>query len=105
MCIRDSFYTLFAIAITVSVQLVGVYLVFASLIVPALATIGCSTRSGYGMSVIVGITGYAGGLVLSALLDLPSGAVIVWTIALAATLIHLSGACKVRTKSGAESDQ
>ena len=29
------FYTLFAIAITVSVQLVGVYLVFASLIVPA----------------------------------------------------------------------
>src|SRR5690606_18246567 len=34
-----SFYVLFAIAITVSVQLVGVYLVFASLIIPALATV------------------------------------------------------------------
>src|SRR5689334_19514392 len=33
-----AFYTVFALAITVSVQLVGVYLVFASLIVPALAT-------------------------------------------------------------------
>ena len=33
-----AFYTLFSIAVTVSVQLVGVYLVFASLIVPALAT-------------------------------------------------------------------
>ena len=34
------FYGLFALAITASVQLVGVYLVFASLIVPALATAG-----------------------------------------------------------------
>ena len=33
-----AFYAVFALAITVSVQLVGVYLVFASLIVPALAT-------------------------------------------------------------------
>jgi zinc/manganese transport system permease protein len=32
------FYALFAFAVTASVQLVGVYLVFASLIVPALAT-------------------------------------------------------------------
>ena len=32
------FYGLFALAVTASVQLVGVYLVFASLIVPALAT-------------------------------------------------------------------
>ena len=93
------FYTLFAIAITVSVQLVGVYLVFASLIVPALATVGCSTRSGLGMSVVVGISGYALGLILSALLDLPSGAVIVWTIALSAVVIHLSGACKAMMNS------
>ena len=97
------FYTLFAIAITVSVQLVGVYLVFASLIIPALATVGCSNRSGYGMSAIIGVSGYAAGLVVSALLDLPSGAVIVWTIALSALLVHLSGACKAlmnsRTKS------
>ena len=81
------FYLLFAVAITVSVQLVGVYLVFASLIVPALATAGYSVRSGLGLSVIIGITGYAAGLVLSALLDLPSGAVIVWTIALSALVL------------------
>ena len=31
------FYLLFAVAVTASVQLVGVYLVFASLIIPALA--------------------------------------------------------------------
>ena len=98
------FYTLFAVAITVSVQLVGVYLVFASLIVPALATVGCSGRSGYGISVIIGVSGYAAGLVLSALLDLPSGAVIVWTIALAALIIHLSGACKILMNSGTKSN-
>lgn len=35
---RMGFYLIFALAITASVQLVGVYLVFASLILPALAT-------------------------------------------------------------------
>ena len=34
---RAGFYLLFALAVTASVQLVGVYLVFTSLIVPALA--------------------------------------------------------------------
>ena len=38
------FYALFALAVTASVQLVGVYLVFASLIVPALATYRVSRR-------------------------------------------------------------
>lgn len=84
------FYLLFAIAITVSVQLVGVYLVFASLIVPALATIGYSVKSGLGLSVIIGVSGYASGLIVSALLDLPSGAVIVWAIAASALLIKIA---------------
>jgi zinc/manganese transport system permease protein len=81
------FYMLFAIAITVSVQLVGVYLVFASLIIPALATIGYNGKPALGLSVIIGVIGYAAGLILSALLDLPSGAVIVWTIAASALVI------------------
>ncbi len=38
------FYALFALAVTASVQLVGVYLVFASLIVPALATYRMQTE-------------------------------------------------------------
>ena len=72
----------FAVAVTASVQLVGVYLVFSSLIIPALATRalpgGAAPRaSAYG----VGAAGYALGLALSALFDLPSGAVIVWTLA------------------------
>jgi len=81
---RFGFYATFAIAVTASVQLVGVYLVFTSLIVPALATRGMSGRArvlaGYG----VGAVGYALGLALSALLDLPSGAVIVWVLAVTA---------------------
>ncbi|HET7126723.1 MAG TPA: metal ABC transporter permease [Lysobacter sp.] len=75
------FYGLFALAITASVQLVGVYLVFASLIVPALATIGMSGRKGLVAAYAIGALGYVGGLVLSALFDLPSGALIVWTLA------------------------
>ena len=81
------FYVLFAFAVTASMQLVGVYLVFASLIIPALATRKIDTRgirlaSAYG----VGIVGYLSGLVLSTRLDLPAGAVIVWCLAAAAIL-------------------
>jgi zinc/manganese transport system permease protein len=90
------FYLLFAIAITVSVQLVGVYLVFASLIIPALATTGYTKHSGIVLSFIIGIMGYASGLVLSALLDLPSGAVIVWTIAASALIIKTAVPLKTR---------
>ena len=79
---RVEFYLLFAVAVTVSVQLVGVYLVFSSLIVPALAVrnwaVGKRLWGGYA----IGIAAYALGLALSALFDLPSGAVIVWSLAL-----------------------
>lgn len=75
-----AFYTLFAFAVTVSVQLVGVYLVFASLIVPALATHGLRQRrmaAGLG----IGAAGYLAGLSLAALADLPAGAASVWMLA------------------------
>lgn len=74
------FYLLFAITVTASVQLVGVYLVFASLIIPALAVLKrTSMRLPFGYA--LGVAGYALGLVCSALLDLPTGAVIVCSIA------------------------
>jgi zinc/manganese transport system permease protein len=76
-----AFYALFALAITASVQLVGVYLVFASLIVPALATAGMKGRGRLGAAYAIGVAGYVLGLALSAVLDLPSGALIVWTLA------------------------
>jgi zinc/manganese transport system permease protein len=75
------FYGLFALAITASVQLVGVYLVFASLIVPALATAGMQGRGRLIAAYAIGALGYVSGLALSAVLDLPSGALIVWTLA------------------------
>lgn len=83
------FYLLFALAITASVQLVGVYLVFASLIVPALATARMSGRGRLIAAYAIGALGYVSGLVLSAVLDLPSGAMIVWTLAACALLAQL----------------
>ncbi len=73
------FYALFALAITASVQLVGVYLVFASLIVPALMTSRHTTRR-YVDAFGIGLSGYALGLLLSVWLDLPAGAAIVWAM-------------------------
>jgi len=77
------FYIVFALAVTTSVQLVGVYLVFASLIVPALATRYFSRfrlLGGY----ILGLSAYAIGLAASMRLDLPSGSLIVWCMAVLA---------------------
>ncbi|MDX1404166.1 MAG: metal ABC transporter permease [Woeseiaceae bacterium] len=81
------FYALFAFAVTASVQLVGVYLVFACLIIPALSTRHIARRAfrilcGYG----VGIVGCLAGLVLSVTADLPAGAVIVWSLMIVALI-------------------
>lgn len=79
------FYAIFAFAVTASVQLVGIYLVFASLIIPALATRRIERRGirillGY----LVGMIGCLLGLVISVAADLPAGAIIVWCLALMA---------------------
>lgn len=79
------FYALFALAVTQSVQLVGVYLVFASLIIPALAT--RRIRPGWlrlACGWAVGLLASLGGLLLSLRLDLPAGAVIVWSLGVVA---------------------
>jgi zinc/manganese transport system permease protein len=78
---RPGFYLVFAVSVTVSVQLVGVYLVFASLIVPALGTRALNDRAGLTWAYGVGVVGYLLGLIASALFDLPTGAVIVWSLA------------------------
>jgi zinc/manganese transport system permease protein len=80
-----AFYLVFAVAVTASVQLVGVYLVFASLILPALAIAGPpEPRRALLAGLAVGALGYGSGLGVSALWDLPSGPTIVWTLAAAA---------------------
>ena len=83
-----AFYVVFALAVTASVQLIGVYLVFASLIVPALGSRRHRSRTRLALAYGIGIGGYAIGLVLSSALDLPSGALIVWCLALLAALVH-----------------
>ena len=82
------FYLLFALTITASVQLVGVYLVFATLILPALA-IRKSGRFGIAYGYLIGGLGYLIGLIFAALLDMPAGAMIVYSLALTAIIIGL----------------
>jgi len=77
---RSGFYVLFALTVTISVQLVGLYLVFATLIVPPLATRRMA-RYRRATAWAIGLAGYASGLLLSTALDLPSGPVIVWMLA------------------------
>ncbi|MCL2524719.1 MAG: metal ABC transporter permease [Betaproteobacteria bacterium] len=88
---RFGFYAAFAVAVTASVQLVGVYLVFSSLIIPALATRRWSGWRRQAIAYGIGAAGYALGLALSALFDLPSGAVIVWALAVCALAVALRG--------------
>ncbi|HLQ13732.1 MAG TPA: metal ABC transporter permease [Steroidobacteraceae bacterium] len=86
---RTGFYLVFAVTVTVSVQLVGVYLVFTSLIIPAVATYrypqGRQLLIGYGLTA----ASYVLGLVISALTDLPSSPVIVWAMAAIGVLVLL----------------
>lgn len=72
-----AFYFLFAVAVMASVQLIGVFLVFATLILPALAAHGLPARSGLALGYAVAAAGYALGLWLSMLLDLPAGPLVV----------------------------
>jgi zinc/manganese transport system permease protein len=83
---RTGFYMMFAFAVTASVQLVGVYLVFASLIIPALAGRFHPARRQLAVGYGVGVLGYVLGLALSAVFDLPSGAVVVCVLAIVAVV-------------------
>lgn len=76
----SAFYLVFAVA--VSVQLVGVYLVFTSLIIPALVIRKLNGKKQLLYAFSFGAFSYALGLTASALFDLPSGAIIVWSLAM-----------------------
>jgi zinc/manganese transport system permease protein len=73
---RIGFYLLFACSVTLAVQLVGLFLVFITLVVPSLATY-YSRRRRTRKAYAVGAFGYALGLVASLVTDLPSGSMIV----------------------------
>jgi zinc/manganese transport system permease protein len=82
------FYIVLSTCVTSSVQVIGVYLVFASLMMPAL--VGAKHKSmAFTKSLLAGSLGYALGIVLSVWFDLPTGAVVVCSLALCCALIGL----------------
>lgn len=89
------FYALFAAAITSSVQLVGVYVVFASLILPALAAVPARHKHLTAWS--CGIASVCIGILLATFCDCPAGPVIV--LAYACTAVAYSCRCFV-SKAG-----
>ncbi|MDH3274264.1 MAG: metal ABC transporter permease [Gammaproteobacteria bacterium] len=84
-----AFYVIFAFAVTASVQIVGIYLVFASLIIPALATQRLHRGKRLLIGYAIGALSYFAGILLSAILDLPTGAIVVWAMAAIALIIGL----------------
>jgi len=88
---RVGFYVLFALVVTASVQLVGVYLVFTSLIVPAVATYRHSPKRQLLIGYALAVGSYIVGLGVSLVTDLPSSPVIVWVMGILGLLVHLTG--------------
>jgi zinc/manganese transport system permease protein len=93
---RLGFYLLFAVTVTASVQLVGVLLVFTSLIAPAVATRAFSGKRRIAAAYLVGAAGYAAGLALSLYVDLPAGATVVCCLC----LLALAGLAFFRPDAG-----
>jgi zinc/manganese transport system permease protein len=60
--------------------LIGIYLVFSSLIIPALAV--SKLKNAVQWAYVIGTGGYLCGLLVSAQFDLPGGPAIVWSLAL-----------------------
>jgi zinc/manganese transport system permease protein len=88
---RIGFYVLFALVVTASVQLVGVYLVFTSLIVPAIATYRHAPQRQLLIGYALAVGSYVVGLGVSLVTDLPSSPVIVWVMGILGLLVHLTG--------------
>lgn len=95
---RAGFYVVFAAVVTISVQLVGLYLVFTTLIVPALATRRVK-QARLAWAYAIGASGYALGLAASAMTDWPSGPAIVW--AMTAAALVLAVACRALAREPA----
>jgi zinc/manganese transport system permease protein len=83
------FFVLFALVVTASVQLVGVYVVFASLILPALAANRMAARQTL-RAILCGIIAVVAGISVSTLADLPAGPILVFTYAATMLAYRLS---------------
>ena len=81
------FYLIFALAITSSVQLVGVYVVFASLILSALAAV--QVKRPYLIAWLCGVIAVLSGIALAVLFDMPAGPIII--LSYTATALAIRG--------------
>ena len=86
---RVGFYVLFAFVVTASVQIVGVYLVFSTLIVPAVAVYRWPKQQQLTVGLAMAFASYVVGLAVSAVADLPSSPVIVWVMVVMGIMVHL----------------
>ncbi len=87
---RIGFYALFAVMVTASVQLVGVYLVFTTLIVPAIATYRYAGNRPLWLGYCLAAVAYCTGLFMSAKFDLPSSALVVPVMIGFGIAVHLA---------------
>lgn len=85
--VRLWFYLLFALAITSSVQLVGVYVVFASLILPALAAL--DSKRPHLTAWSCGFLAVSLGIITATLLDQPAGPILVLCYVVTAFLFRV----------------
>ena len=83
------FYFLFAITITISVKIIGIYLVFASLILPPISTL-LVKRYKYQLAFLVAFISYALGLALSFWLDLPTSPLIIVTMGIISFILIIA---------------
>lgn len=79
------FFVLFAVVVTASVQLVGVYVVFASLILPALAANTLGARKA-ATAIAVSVLAILIGITVSTLADWPAGPALVFAYAVMTVL-------------------
>lgn len=85
-----AFYLLFALTVTVTVQYIGIFLVFASLIIPALVS-NRVRRHKILLAYSVGLSGYISGLLMSLITDLPAAPLIVCGMSLIALGVAVTG--------------
>ncbi len=83
-----AFFLLFGIIVTASVQLVGVYVVFASLILPALAVNEMQPARPV-WAIALAMTGIILGLGMSMIADLPTGPTLVFSLAIVALFTRI----------------
>ena len=85
----SAFFVIFALTVTTSVQLVGVYVVFASLILPALTVCRLAPGRRLPLAWASGTTAVLAGIALSIPLDLPTGPMLVMAYATTAVVGRL----------------